>query len=71
MNFLPVVNRIYMEGILSQIFYIGLGFYFVIKNGKLVVIIFLQFIQNSKMQTMILIKILRHNSLHIDGEMKQ
>ena len=43
MKFLPVVNNIQMEGPLSQIFDIGPSFYFMIKNGKLFVIVFLTF----------------------------
>ena len=43
MKFSPVVNNTLMEGTVSQIFYIGPSFYFMIKNGKLFVIAFLTF----------------------------
>ena len=41
MKFTPVVDNTLMEGSVSQIFYIGPSFYFMIKNGKLFVIFFL------------------------------
>ena len=47
MKFLIVVDNIQMEGTVSQIFYIGLSFDFMIKNGKLFVIAFLTFIVHS------------------------
>ena len=44
MKFLPVVDNTQMEETVSQIFDIGPSFYFMIKNGKLLVIFFLTFI---------------------------
>ena len=44
MMFLPVVYNTQMEGTVSQISYIGPSFDFMIKNGKLFVIVFLTFI---------------------------
>ena len=43
MKFLPVVDNIQMEGIISQIFYIGPSLYFMIKNRIFFVIVFLTF----------------------------
>ena len=43
MKLSPVVNNTLMERTVSQIFYIGPSFYFIIKNGKLFVIFFLTF----------------------------
>ena len=43
MEFLPVVDKIQMEITMSPIFDIGASFYFMIKNGKLFVIVFLTF----------------------------
>ena len=43
MNFLPVVDNTHMEGTVSQMCYIGPSFDFMIKNGKLFVIVFLTF----------------------------
>ena len=43
MKFLSVVDNTHMEGTVSQIFDIGPSFYFMIKNGKLSVIVFLTF----------------------------
>ena len=40
---LPVINNSHMEGTVFQIFYIAPSFYFMIKNGKIVVIMFLTF----------------------------
>ena len=66
MKFLPVVYNTQMEETVSQIFDIGPSFYFMIKNGKLLVIFFLTFILHfHKMRTKTYIKILRHRSLHI------
>ena len=47
MKFLIVVDNIQMERTVSQIFYIGLSFDFMITNGKLFVIAFLIFIVHS------------------------
>ena len=44
MKLLPAVDNTQMEGTVSQIFYIGTSFDFMIKNGKLYVIVFLTFI---------------------------
>ena len=44
---LPVVNNNQMEGTASENFYTGLSFHFVTKNGKLLVIIFLHFLNIS------------------------
>ena len=44
MKFLPAVDNTQMEGTVSQIFYIGSSFDFMIKNGKLYVIAFLTFL---------------------------
>ena len=44
MNFLPAVDNTQMEGTVSQIFYMGPSFDFMIKNGKLYAIAFLTFI---------------------------
>ena len=43
MKSLPVVYNIQIEGRVSQIFYICLSFYFMVKNGKLFVIVFMTF----------------------------
>ena len=40
MKFLSGVDNIQMEGMISQIFYIGPSLYFMIKNGKIFVIVF-------------------------------
>ena len=51
---------------MSQIFDIGLSFDFMIKNGKLVVIVFFYiYISFHKMKNNTSIQILRHSSLHI------
>ena len=66
MIFLPVVDNTHMEGTVSQICYIGPSFYFMIKNGKLFVIVFFDiYTLFHKMKNNISIKILRHRSLHI------
>ena len=43
MKSLPVVDNTQMKGTVSQIFDISPSFYFMIKNGKLFVIVFLTF----------------------------
>ena len=43
MKLLPLVHTIQMEGTVSQIFDIGHSFYFMIKNRKLFVVVFLTF----------------------------
>ena len=68
MNFLPVVDNTHMEGTVSQIFDIGPSFYFMIKNGKLFVIVFDLYTSFHKMKNNTSIKILRHRSLHIYHE---
>ena len=66
MKFLPVVDNTQMEEMVSQIFDIGPSFYFMIKNGKLLVIFFLNIYSSfHKMRTKTYIKILRHGSTHI------
>ena len=47
MTFQPVVGNIHVEERVSQIFDKGPDFYFVIKNGKLVVIICLHLFKSS------------------------
>ena len=41
LQFLPAVDNVHMEGAVSQIFDIGPTFYFMLKNKKLFVTIFL------------------------------
>ena len=60
---LPVINNSHMEGTVSQIFYIAPSFYFMIKNGKIVVIMFLTFTLHFKKKSYI--NILRQYTMHI------
>ena len=72
MTFLPVVNRIYREGTVSQIFLYNSWFLFCGKKRETCSHYFPSvYSKFHKMQTMTLIKILRHRSLHIDGKMMQ
>ena len=64
MEFSPVVDIIQIEGTVSQICYMWPSFYFMIKNGKLFVIVFLTVIFH-KIRIKTYIKILRHRSLHM------
>ena len=54
-RFKPVIDNIQVEGTVSQIVYIGSSLYFIMKNGKLLVIIFhyffLHYLTFHKMQT--------------------
>ena len=69
MKFLPVGHNTHREGTMSQIFYIGPSFDFMIKNGKLFVTVFFDiYISFYKMKDNTSIKILRHRSLHIYHE---
>ena len=69
---LPVVDNRHMEGTVSQIFDKAPSFYFMIKNGKLFVIVFFIFtLHLKKMRTKSYIKILRRCSLHIYSKNNQ
>ena len=67
MMLLPVVYNTQMEGTVSQISSIGPSFDFMIKNGKLVVIVFFDiYCSFHKMKNKSSIKNLRHRSLVLD-----